>query len=1217
MVELAKAYIQVIPSMKNSRKLIEKEFGGKGLGESQGKLFSNGFLGSAKNLGSKVVDIAGKTIKTGLVAGAAATGGLMATAINKGFGRLSAIEQATTSLEGMGLSAAQVAEVMENANAAVTGTAFGLDAAATAAKGLVTAGVKPGEDLERVLRLVGDSAAQAGTSMDEMGIIWQKVASKGKLQGDEALQLMERGIPIYQMVADKLKITTEEAQKLGSEGKISFEMFADVMEDRFAGSALAMGDTVAGSFANVGAALGRLGEKILAGPFADAPKVFQAFTDQLNAMGPTVETVSTTTYNALKGVWEILSGKGYSNALADAFGEINAAKVSSTLITLRSDLNTTRATAESSLFAIRREFLWLDEAATLDNLLGAVERGSSLLVTFADGGLRVATALAPMVSYAGQAATILGGGMLDAIESLAPDAIDLAVALAEAGSSFSRVLVPGASAAIAVLEPAVSIFGDLLGWVADLPEPVLIAGAAFLSLKGSFGPLPKLAEAAGTGFGKLKSGFDKAKDGAETFVIHAMYASDATRGVEGAAVNARGVVGAAFGAIGGAAKGLANTLKAAFLANPIGITIAAATTALSLFTSQSEKSKRKIDDLADSFGEFGEITRQTKDQIYDNLLADENWFGLGDNLADRFRDAGIEISDVIDAIAGDADKLRAVTTAIEEMAVAAEQAGDKRRAAELRDLNDALQKQANDFEAAEGKAKEYRDAMGETADSVRAHTDEIQRQIDAQRAANDLFAGAANKMLAVRDAERSYADTLERSQEVIRDIESSERDRQAALDDIAAQTHRVAQAQNDANASQSTLNATMRQGREDFINMALEMENTATGAAYTREEAEALADSLGLIEGNYTANVDVDSELALGTLDELTVAIDETTGTIMINGNPQAAETKLATLVDTIDAETGEVIIDGNRFPADATVEDLVAHIASQHGTVEIEGDNFQAIDVLNATLTAISKGEENVTLGAHTMPAQDALAMVRNDIKGTHEAATIDGNPRPAYKQTDAVGQRIRDTSEQVKIGGNPSQAYSKRDEVLLALRLARGNVRIGGNRSLLDTMIGAINGAVVGTAYVRLQSIGGGNLAHNVMADGGVLEFYGSGGLRENHVAQIAPAGAWRVWAEPETGGEAYIPLAQSKRSRSEQILAEVADRFGYQLMKAKNYADGGIASNNRYPGGHGFPQVLNLRVDGHEFRAYIEGVTDSRPGVAAANEFVDAASRFRKGL
>lgn len=66
-----------------------------------------------------------------------------------------------------------------------------------------------------------------------------------------------------------------------------------------------------------------------------------------------------------------------------------------------------------------------------------------------------------------------------------------------------------------------------------------------------------------------------------------------------------------------------------------------------------------------------------------------------------------------------------------------------------------------------------------------------------------------------------------------------------------------------------------------------------------------------------------------------------------------------------------------------------------------------------------------------------------------------------------------------------------------------------------------------------------------------------FANGGI-ENHVAQIAPAGAMRVWAEPETGGEAYIPFAKSKRARSEQILATVADKFGMRLERYANGSD-----------------------------------------------------------
>lgn len=82
---------------------------------------------------------------------------------------------------------------------------------------------------------------------------------------------------------------------------------------------------------------------------------------------------------------------------------------------------------------------------------------------------------------------------------------------------------------------------------------------------------------------------------------------------------------------------------------------------------------------------------------------------------------------------------------------------------------------------------------------------------------------------------------------------------------------------------------------------------------------------------------------------------------------------------------------------------------------------------------------------------------------------------------------------------------------------------------------------------------------------ADGAVVTYHASGSVSENHVAQIARAGEMRVWAEPETGGEAYIPLAPSKRARSELIMTETASRMGGLFIPAdaRPYADGSAAS------------------------------------------------------
>lgn len=70
--------------------------------------------------------------------------------------------------------------------------------------------------------------------------------------------------------------------------------------------------------------------------------------------------------------------------------------------------------------------------------------------------------------------------------------------------------------------------------------------------------------------------------------------------------------------------------------------------------------------------------------------------------------------------------------------------------------------------------------------------------------------------------------------------------------------------------------------------------------------------------------------------------------------------------------------------------------------------------------------------------------------------------------------------------------------------------------------------------------------------------MQKFANGGI-ENHTAQIAKAGAMRLWAEPETGGEAYIPLAKAKRERSLKILEEVARIFGFGLTNLQ-MANGG---------------------------------------------------------
>lgn len=318
MAELAHAYVSLSVSTKGMKGDVQKAL--KGIepeaaktGRSMGDRLSAGLGGALKK----------SAVGVGVAAGAAITAGL-----TKGVGRLAAIEGAEAKLRGLGNSASTVSGVMQNALAAVKGTAFGLEEAGTVAAGMVAAGIKPGQELEGVLRTVGDTAAIAGVSMQEMGSIFGKVAATGKLQGDELMQLSDAGIPALSLLSKHLGKTTEEVRKMVSDGKVSFADFEAAMRGGVQGAALEMGNTTVGAFKNMGAAAGRLGAT-LAGPFFNqAGGAFRGVTellDSLNAKaGPAMQQVSVwlgrTAESAKRAFTEFRQSEFARTAMADLRG---------------------------------------------------------------------------------------------------------------------------------------------------------------------------------------------------------------------------------------------------------------------------------------------------------------------------------------------------------------------------------------------------------------------------------------------------------------------------------------------------------------------------------------------------------------------------------------------------------------------------------------------------------------------------------------------------------------------------------------------------------------------------------------------------------------------------------------------------------------------------------------------------------------------------------
>lgn len=274
MSRIAEAYVQIVPSMTGVKQALEKEFG---------DLVNKSTEAPAQSFGSKLSEgLSSVGRKAGLIVGGVAALGLGA-ALTTGMQRLTAIDDATAKLTGLGHSAGSVEQIMDDALASVKGTAFGLGDAAGVAASAVAAGIQPGEDLERTLKAVADASTIAGTDMGSMGAIFNKVAASNKVQMDVINQLQDAGVPALALLAEQMGVTAEEAAAMASAGEINFETFQAAMEAGMGGAALESGNTFSGAMDNVMASLGRMGAGLLEGVFPDMKNGLSSLMD---AMAP-------------------------------------------------------------------------------------------------------------------------------------------------------------------------------------------------------------------------------------------------------------------------------------------------------------------------------------------------------------------------------------------------------------------------------------------------------------------------------------------------------------------------------------------------------------------------------------------------------------------------------------------------------------------------------------------------------------------------------------------------------------------------------------------------------------------------------------------------------------------------------------------------------------------------------------------------------------------
>ena len=183
-----------------------------------------------------------------------------------GWSRAMNLENAHFQLMGLVKDEAQVKAVMEDVDYAVSGTAYGLDAAAKVASQLAASGLRAGDNMKNALRGISGVAAMTNSEYEDIGRIFATVAGNGRLMGDQLNQLAVRGINAAAILAEKFGVTEGELREMVSKGKIDFQTFANAMDEAFGEHAKDANKTFDGVLRNIKAALSRIGAEF-ATPF--------------------------------------------------------------------------------------------------------------------------------------------------------------------------------------------------------------------------------------------------------------------------------------------------------------------------------------------------------------------------------------------------------------------------------------------------------------------------------------------------------------------------------------------------------------------------------------------------------------------------------------------------------------------------------------------------------------------------------------------------------------------------------------------------------------------------------------------------------------------------------------------------------------------------------------------------------------------------------------
>lgn len=1079
------------------------------------------------------------SLQVAATAAAATTVGVAAlgkNTISTGLAYNAMQQNANAALKTMLGSQKAVNEQMEKLGKLAQNSPFSKATFISAQQQLIAFGV----EVEKVIPLLDAMqnavAASGGGSQQlaDLAFVVAQIKAAGKITGQDLIQLGQRGINAAEIIGKAFGKSSAEVKAMISKNQIDADQAIDAltkgMMEKFGGATDAIKKQWSGAADRIKAANRDIGADI--GKMFIDPTGGGRAVEWGNKVADVLRTFQKRLREAQGGVEDFLSpafkniSKGL-DAANNALKKFDAARAGAQLEKLTSYTPLIGGTTAALMtFALQP----IPVIGQLASAMGPLTVGVAALIAASPelrkSGSAFGEAFKPGEKILASTAKQLADLAIQLIKDLSPALESGAKGLGAFLTNISP-LAPALVSVLSALAPVATAGAELASAFANLPTPVLAAVVALAALHGPLAPLvSKLTDLGDvskksitqlvtslqemgteqTRAVKTFSGLGNAMTNAvapaaKTVSNELKTIAPAAQGAGNAITQvskASAAAGPAVFNLGTLAKNAGSRLAGAFAAILSPANLALG--AVALLAGAFAAYSQKQAEVTQRVEEYKETLDRTTAAVSAHTREVIRSKAETDGALSAYVALGGAAEDYIRAVSGEGEAVQRVNKVL----AAKREEAAKTETAYMDGTNAvsayayAQNKLDPNVEKVTASLQQQSEELQRAQDETRKNTSEAERAVEAERQRQQAIDKATDAMRAQNAAQGSLVDAQLRSAD--------------ATDRLNKAIEEHGKITVDAYGKVNVLDRSNRwfiDGMRAKIQAIQDEARAFEKTSHTQEEAKAKADEWAHSLQEMAEKAGVPKE-----------AVDELVKTL--GGIPEVKQTTF-----TADTEAGK-----------KAVEDFINEVSKKNGTLTLDARNDPAVEQLAHTLGLVEASKGVFAIDANNEPATAKLLAGIAQVNTSTGVMTIDANNNRFQQVLTASKSQGDNTSAVMSIYAN-DYASAKAEQA----------------RRYINSLSSYID------VYYRKHGESA-QLLPDTFANGGIRPpVYGFANGTENHLAQIAPAGAMRLWAEPETGGEAYIPLSRMKRRRSERILAEVASRFGgtYLPGRVSQHANG----------------------------------------------------------